>query len=563
MEDEPPADASEEPTVIWIRQHDSPNEGLSPLSGEKGPRTDAPSTTIGQYALTKVLGEGGFGEVWLAEQQMPVRRQVAVKILKFGLGGREALARFQQEFQALAVMDHSGIAKMLDAGACADGRPYFVMELVRGERITDFADNNRLSITERLGLFLQVCSAIQHAHQKGIIHRDIKPSNILVANQGSEPSVRVIDFGIAKAIEQPLTDMTLLTTDGQMMGTPSYMSPEQACSLGKRGDVDTRSDIYSLGVLLFELLTGHTPLDRNTLANSDFLEVLRLIREEETPRPSHALSRLPEDQRNLAASTRSTSASQLGAALRGELDWVVMRCLEKDRTRRYESVGALAAEVQHYLAGEPVEARPPSQTYLWKKRLKRHRAAVIAGMVVTASLIAGIVATSHYALEEFASRQEAEQQRKRAVQSRAQAEDLLQYLLGDLRHHMTGRLRLKVLKDLEAKVESYYEKLGVDQNDAPQFSRWAWSLRNQGETHLELGDVSGAEALFERYHDLCERLVNLQPENLEWRAKLADSHRCLGDAAVERGGVTAARAAFESMHTIMSALATKDPTDPK
>jgi serine/threonine protein kinase len=337
-----------------------------PPAPADGSRTEALGTALGPYRLLEPLGEGGFGMVYRAEQQQPVRRRVALKVLRPGMDSREVIARFEAERQAFALMNHPNIARVLDAGeappAYAGGppRPYFVMELVEGVPLTDFCDQERLTPRERLGLFTSVCRAVQHAHTKGIIHRDLKPSNVLVTRQDGLPVVKVIDFGIAKALDQRLTDKTLVTGVAQVIGTPLYMSPEQA----EPGavDVDTRSDIYSLGVLLYELLTGTTPFDRERLREASFDELRRIIREEEPPRPSTRLSTLGPAVVTLSEQRR-TDPRQLSQLLRGELDWIVMKCLEKDRSRRYETADALARDVARYLADEPVEACPPSAGY--------------------------------------------------------------------------------------------------------------------------------------------------------------------------------------------------------
>ena len=306
----------------------------------------------GRYKLLEAIGEGGMGAVWVAEQTQPVRRKVALKLIKAGMDSKSVLARFEAERQALAVMDHPNIAKVLDGGLTETGRPFFVMEYVKGVPITEYCDAARLSMPERLQLFVQVCQAVQHAHQKGIIHRDLKPSNILVAPHDDRPVPKVIDFGLAKAMHQPLTEQTLHTAHGALLGTPLYMSPEQA-QLNNL-DVDTRSDLYSLGVLLYELLTGTTPLEKQRFKEAAWDEIRRIIREEEPPRPSMRLSSsqaLP----SLAAG-RQTEPAQLTKLVRGELDWIVMKALEKDRTRRYETANGFALDIQRYLAGEPVLA---------------------------------------------------------------------------------------------------------------------------------------------------------------------------------------------------------------
>jgi serine/threonine protein kinase len=353
-------------------------------------RAEAAGEFIGHYQLVAELGEGGFGTVWKAEQHEPVRRFVALKIIKLGMDTREVIARFEQERQALALMEHPGIAKVLDAGTTASGRPFFVMELVGGVPITRFCDEQKLPVRERLALFVQVCAAIQHAHQKGIIHRDIKPSNILVArDDDGEPAAKVIDFGIAKATAGKLTDKTLFTEAEQMIGTPAYMSPEQA-GLGGGQDIDTRCDIYALGVVLYELLTGRTPFDPRALLAAGFEEMRRIIREEEPPRPSTRLGTLAGADSTTIAASRSSELPKLITTIRRELDWVVMKAIEKDRARRYDTANGLARDIERFLRNEPVTARPPSRAYRASKFVRRHRLAVSAAAAIVLALGAGL-----------------------------------------------------------------------------------------------------------------------------------------------------------------------------
>ena len=366
-------------------------ELISPRIEEEMARLqpEKPGDWIGPYKLLQQIGEGGFGVVWMAEQEQPVRRRVALKIIKMGMDTREVIARFEQERQALAMMEHPNIARVLDAGATPFGRPFFVMELVRGIRITDFCDQANLAMEQRLELYIQVCQAVQHAHQKGIIHRDLKPSNILVTLHDGVPVPKVIDFGVAKATQQRLTDKTLFTQFEQMIGTPLYMSPEQAEMSGL--DVDTRTDIYALGVLLYELLTGRTPFDPETLAQAGYDEIRRVIREQDPPRPSTALHTMAADALTLTARHRHTEAPKLLHAIRGDLDWIVMKCLEKDRTRRYETANEVAADLRRHLAMEPVVARPPSRVYRLRRMVQRHRAGFAAGAAVAVAMILGTV----------------------------------------------------------------------------------------------------------------------------------------------------------------------------
>jgi eukaryotic-like serine/threonine-protein kinase len=377
------------------------------------PVAERPGTVIGPYKLLEQIGEGGFGVVFMAEQTEPVRRKVALKVLKLGMDTRQVVARFEAERQALAIMDHPNIARVFDGGATASGRLYFVMELVKGVPITEFCDQNHLTPRQRLELFLPVCQAVQHAHQKGIIHRDLKPSNVLVSRHDTTPVVKVIDFGVAKALGQELTDKTLYTGVAQMIGTPLYMSPEQAGMSDL--DVDTRSDIYSLGVLLYELLTGTTPFDKDRFKNATYDEIRRIIREEEPPKPSTRLSTLGQAATTVSANC-GTELRRLSILARGELDWIVMKALEKDRNRRYETANSFALDVQRYLADEPVQACPPSTGYWLRKFARRNRRALVtAGLLAFALLVTvGAVAGSiGWATRDQAARQAAAEQEAR------------------------------------------------------------------------------------------------------------------------------------------------------
>jgi WD40 repeat protein/serine/threonine protein kinase len=362
--------------------------GGGPVAAAGQPFSARPGDVIGPYKLVEQIGEGGMGTVWMARQTEPVNRLVAVKLVKAGMDSKQVIARFEAERQALALMDHPNIARVLDAGTTDAGRPYFVMDLVKGVPITRYCDEHLLSLRQRLELFIPVCQAVQHAHQKGVIHRDLKPSNVLVALYDGKPVPKVIDFGVAKAAGQPLTEKTLVTGFGAILGTLEYMSPEQAEI--NQLDIDTRCDIYSLGVLLYELLTGNPPFSRKELETAGLLDTLRVIREQEPTRPSKKLS-TAEGLPTLAAN-RGTEPAKLSRLLRGELDWIVMKCLEKDRSRRYESASALAADVQRHLADEPVQACPPSTGYRFRKLARRHRRALIPVTAVALAALVGVTA---------------------------------------------------------------------------------------------------------------------------------------------------------------------------
>ncbi len=403
-----------EPKIGNFLQPDGPATLAPP------PIEERPGSIIGPYKLLQQLGEGGFGVVFMAEQEQPVRRKVALKIIKPGMDSKQVVARFEAERQALALMDHPNIARVFDGGTTDSGRPYFVMELVKGTPITEFCDKNRLTPRERLELFIPVCQAVQHAHQKGVIHRDIKPSNVLVTMYDDKPVPKVIDFGVAKAIAEKLTEQTLFTRVGQVIGTLEYMSPEQATLNAL--DVDTRADVYALGVLLYELLTGTTPLNKERMEGVAFMEMLRLIREEEPPKPSTRLSQ-SGDALTSYALDRRTDRQKLPKLVKGELDWITMKALEKDRTRRYETANALASDVQRYLKDEQVEACPPSVTYRLQKYARKHKTAFAMTSMAAALLLFGIVATGWQAVRATSAEGEADAQRVIALESAKTARD--------------------------------------------------------------------------------------------------------------------------------------------
>jgi serine/threonine protein kinase len=413
-----------------LHAHDQPASALdrpfdldrtNPRPPSAGESTAAVGDRIGPYKLLERIGEGGMGEVWVADQLEPIRRRVALKLIKPGMDSRSVLGRFEAERQALAVMDHPNIARVYEAGTTADGRPFFVMELVKGTPITEFADARKLTPEQRLELFVPVCQAVQHAHLKGIIHRDIKPSNVLVELHDDRMVPKVIDFGVAKAVGQQLTERTIYTGFGALVGTPAYMAPEQATFNAL--DVDTRADVYALGVLLYELLAGSPPIEKERLKKAALDEVLRMVREEEPPRPSQRLS--TADTRASIAAVRGTEPAKLSAQMKGELDWIVMKALEKDRTRRYETANGFAADVQRYLTGEPVQAVPPSLGYRVRKFYRRNRAAVLFGLTVAVMLVTGVAVATVLAIQARraealaeAKRIEAEEQRQEAEQNK-------------------------------------------------------------------------------------------------------------------------------------------------
>lgn len=379
-----------------------------------GPLREGVGSVVGRYKLLEEIAEGGMGIVYMAEQEEPIRRRVALKIIKLGLDTRSVVARFEAERQALALMDHPNIARVFDGGSTERGRPYFVMELVQGVPITEFCDRNHLAADERLNLFLPVCQAIQHAHQKGIIHRDIKPTNVLVTVHDGVPVPKVIDFGVAKATNQKLTEKTLFTNFGTMIGTPAYMSPEQA-EISEL-DIDTRTDIYALGVLLYQLLTGTTPFPEQRLRALGYGGIQRVILSEDPERPSTRLSTMGDEQRTVLARNCGGETASLNKLLSGDLDWIVMKCLEKDRNRRYETANGLAADIQAHLNNEPVLARPPSTGYRLQKIIRRNKLPVAAAAAVAIALLAGIAATSWQAVR---ARHAEEEQRRERVRAEA------------------------------------------------------------------------------------------------------------------------------------------------
>jgi tetratricopeptide (TPR) repeat protein len=474
-----------------------------------------------RFKLIEEIGEGGMGTVWMAQQTDPVKRPVALKLIKPGMDTKQVLARFEAERQALALMDHPNIAKVLDGGATPEGRPYFVMELVKGVPITKYCDEHKLTPRQRLELFVPVCQAVQHAHQKGIIHRDIKPSNILIALYDGRAVPKVIDFGVAKAAGQQLTDKTLMTGFGSVVGTLEYMSPEQAEM--NQLDIDTRSDIYSLGVVLYELLTGSTPLDRKRLKQAAFAEVLRIIREEEPQKPSTRLSHSTDSLPSVSAQ-RQTEPAKLTKLVRGELDWIVMKALEKDRSRRYETANSFAMDIQRYLADEPVQACPPSAGYrLWKFARKFRVVLRVAAAFVALLIVAATVSTWQAVRATLAERQ--------AVANFRMARDAVDRFFTEVSQSPDLKARgvEKFRRGLLLNAKEFYERFVREQPDTPT-ARYDLGLAHKrlAEIERELGDYAAAEASAGKAIVLLDVLASSHPNVAEYRRDLAASYVALG-----------------------------------
>jgi serine/threonine protein kinase/tetratricopeptide (TPR) repeat protein len=487
--------------------------GASPIV-DVPPLAEGPGMVIGPYKLLEMIGEGGMGVVYMAEQTRPVRRKVALKIIKPGMDTRQVIARFEAERQALALMDHPNIARVLDAGTTESGRPYFVMELVKGIPITEYCDRNRLAIEDRLALFAQVCQAVQHAHQKGIIHRDLKPSNVLVTLIDGAAVPKVIDFGVAKAMGQQLTEKTLFTGFAQLIGTPLYMSPEQAEFSG--ADVDTRSDIYALGVLLYELLTGTTPFDAETFRTAAYDEIRRIIREQEPPKPSTRISTLEATATTVSANRRSDPRS-LGKMMRGELDWIVMKALEKDRNRRYETPNGLVGDLRRYLNHEPVEAGPPSAWYRLRKYARRNRVMLATAAAVATTLVAGAAISTWQAVR--ATRAEAKAG-ERAEEARLVLDYLVQDVFGAARPEKT-RGRTLTVNELLTQGE---KAIGARFAGRPLVE--ASARQALGESFAPLGRVEEAQRQFRRVAEVRAALLGPEhPDTLTAEGLLADALR--------------------------------------
>jgi serine/threonine protein kinase len=486
-------------------------QALGPTANANGSATDfeeQPRECIGHFRLLQKIGEGGFGVVFLAEQERPVNRRVAIKIIKPGMDTRQVIARFEAERQVLAMMDHPNIAKVFDAGSSESGRPYFVMELVQGVPITEYCDECHLTTRERLELFITICQAVQHAHQKGIIHRDIKPNNVLVGRRGDQdgqPAPKIIDFGVAKAIDQQLTEHTLTTAFAQMVGTPLYMSPEQA-ELSPLG-VDTRSDIYSLGVVLYELLTGATPFGKDRLHGVPYDELRRIIREEEPPRPSARISTLAADKASTIAEHRRTDTRRLGQQVRGELDWIVMKCLEKDRNRRYESASSLARDIERYLNDEPVHACPPSTWYRTRKFARRNKTLLAAGGAIAAALVVGLGLSTWMYFRERAAVQVAKANEARATSEAAKSLSVAQFMTDMLKSVAPGVALGRDTQMLREILDSTAERLDK-LKDQPEVEA---ELRTVlGNVYSDLGEYTSAAEMHRKAMALRKKLYGDQ-----------------------------------------------------
>ncbi|MEJ2649236.1 MAG: serine/threonine-protein kinase, partial [Sedimentisphaerales bacterium] len=439
---------------------------------------------IGPYKILGILGEGAYGIVYLAEQQRPVKRRVALKVIKPGMDTKQVIARFEAERQALALLDHQNIAHVLNVGATDAGRPYFAMEYVKGVPITEHCDRYKLTIKERLALFLEVCEAIQHAHQKGIIHRDIKPSNILVSFEDKKSIPKVIDFGIAKAMSQPLTDRTLYTERGQLVGTLEYMSPEQAEMTSQ--DIDTRSDIYSLGVVLYELLTGVLPFESSTLRDGSPDHLRQVIREQNPKTPSARVSHLTQEDVTLIADRRRSDTGALCRMLRGDLDWITLKAMEKDRTHRYSSASELAADIRRHLKDEPVMAGPPSTLYRMQKYLRRHRALATGAAAVLLVLLAGMASTAIFAFK--------------ADRQAYSAQMVRDFLIYDLLGSLTPEQLKSPSVGVHSMVDSVLKQVEVRFAHLPLEE--ALISQTLGELYVKLGDYAAGEKQLDRAYNL-------------------------------------------------------------
>ena len=557
----------------------------SPVVSPLPPTVDFPfsartgTVIAGKYKLLEPVGEGGMGTVWMAEQREPVKRLVAVKLIKVGMDSKSVLARFEAERQALAMMDHPNIARILDGGITEAGAPFFVMELVKGVPITAFCDARKLTPQQRLALFIPVCQAIQHAHQKGIIHRDIKPSNVMIALYDDRPVPKVIDFGVAKATGQALTEQTL-NTGFSVVGTPQYMSPEQATF--NQLDIDTRSDIYALGILLYELLAGSPPFHKQELEKAGYLEILRMIREKEPQRPSTKLS--TADGLPSLSANRSMAPKKLTGLLRNELDWIVMKALEKDRARRYQTANGFAADIGRYLSGEPIQAHPPSAAYRLRKLVLKNQGLVMAATVVSLALVAGLMGTSWGMIRAETSRIEAEAARDaERVRAKGEQEAKQNALLQKAR---AEKAEAETLADYRAATDDAIEQLIGSKSELSSqeraylektLSRWQNFARRQGEDQhqrairaegyyrvgfiwIQLGQFEQASAAFEQAEAIYRDLSQDFPDITLYRKRLAGRHGNRGFVLGEFGNIAAAQSLLQNAIQVLERL-TQDYSD--
>jgi tetratricopeptide (TPR) repeat protein len=527
---------------------------------------EQPGDVIGSHTLLEIIGDGGFGRVWLAEQAEPVRRKVALKILKPGMDTDEVVSRFREEWKSLALMEHPGIARVFDAGVTPSGRPYFTMELVHGRPITAYCDSHALSLHERLRLFIKVCLAVQHAHQKGLIHRDLKPSNILVCEEDGVPAPRIIDFGVARALDDRATERSFVTRLHQIIGTPGYMSPEQADRDGR--DLDTRTDIYSLGVVLYEMLTGTLPFEIDELARAALEAVLRQVREETPPQPSRRVTSLAADRATAIARHRGIPPDRLRAALRGDLDWIALKCLEKDRQRRYDTVGALADDLRLHLENRPVSARPPDRAYLLGRAIRRNRLAFALGSVALAALLAGVCVSTLFYLRERrariqseALRREAEAARNAANRARGSAEDIITWSLNDLREKLQPLGKLELLDDIGATADTYYQNLPPGERNAASETRRARVFLVRGDVLFQRNELPKAIELYREGAAILDHLTTADSSNDEgrkWHAVLVSR---MGDALRGHGKSAEALAMRQRELELTRAVVAAKPDD--
>jgi serine/threonine protein kinase/tetratricopeptide (TPR) repeat protein len=528
---------------------------------------ESPGTMIGPYKLLQKIGEGGMGTVFMAEQTHPVDRKVALKIIKLGMDSRQVIARFSAEQHALALMEHPNIAKVLDAGMTETGRPYFVMELVKGIPITRYCDECHLTPRQRLELFIPVCHAIQHAHQKGIIHRDLKPSNILIALYDQNPVPKVIDFGVAKATGPRITEHTLFTEFGQMLGTVQYMSPEQA-GLNQL-DIDTRSDVYSLGVLLYELLTGSTPLEHKRVTKAAVLETLRLVREEEAPRPSTRLS--TTDEAASISANRGLEPRKLSGLVRGELDWIVMKAIEKDRSRRYETASGLARDVERYLHDEPVEACPPTAAYRFRKFARRNKTTLGVGVAVgllVLLVVVGLAINNRLVTRErdqkIAALTTAVAEKSRADENLA----LARRAVNDFLTRVANNARLQeadfheLRRSLLESAIPFYQQFLNQKSDDPKLEvERGRAYGDLADVRQQLGELDQALDAVQHRLAVFDALVGRFPSNPAYRHELANSHRGVATAFLDLSQHAKAEPEFQSAIALLEKLVSEFPAE--